>query len=354
MCNAWNHSPGCRCGWGGEGSSGNGGWNTSTSGWINSSGSSGNFSNNILQVIKNKFRPYHSDTCHFDRIIQERENKPKTYKTNCWYCGDEVFYHTNGYGDCVLFDSLGHPWEIHQCWADYCESKKLGKLCWPKIIDLEVNLQKKELINGVFNYLRSENLGTGLHSLCENLGLEDIDTLKKEYKGFYRTICTYNEDSDPKEFNSWVSRIVAFLSPANYSNRTQKSKCYYCQKEIFYHTNEFGDIIIFDELKKSWKIHECWEKYYELSLKNTGKKELEIKVRPSKQVILKRCEKTRKKIVLDGAINTLKSHGLLINLENLIEALGMEDANEFQKEYNELFTIQAIYKKKKRNGGKLK
>jgi hypothetical protein len=344
MCNAWNHSPGCRCGWGGEGSSGNGGWNTSTSGWINSSGSSGSFSNNILQVIKNRFSPYGSDTSHFDRVIQERENKPKTYKTHCWYCGDEVFYHTNGYGDCVLFDSLGHPWEIHQCWADYCESKKLGKLCWPKIIDLEVNLQKQELINGVFNYLISENLGTGLHSLCENLGLEDIDTLKKEYKEFYRTIGIYNEESNPARFNIWA----AFGSACN-DNRTINTTCYYCEKKVFFHTNEFGDIIIFNELKNSWKVHECWEKYHELALKqNIKQKELEIKIRPTKQVILKRCEKTRKKIVLDGAINKLKSDKLPINLENLIQVLGMEDANEFQKEYARLYSIQGLYKKKEK------
>ena len=50
--------------------------------------------------------------------------KSKTNKTLCWWCGEPVFYHTNGYGDHVLFDSLGYPWEIHQCWIDYWQDEQ--------------------------------------------------------------------------------------------------------------------------------------------------------------------------------------------------------------------------------------
>ncbi len=42
---------------------------------------------------------------------------PLTYRTFCWWCGAEVFFHTNGNGDCVLFDPpLGPPWPVHDCW----------------------------------------------------------------------------------------------------------------------------------------------------------------------------------------------------------------------------------------------
>ncbi len=49
---------------------------------------------------------------------------PVTYPTRCFWCGEEVFYHTNGYGDCVLFDELGPPWPIHECWLSHREERK--------------------------------------------------------------------------------------------------------------------------------------------------------------------------------------------------------------------------------------
>jgi len=30
-------------------------------------------------------------------------------------CGEEVFFHTNGFGDLVVFDELGPPWPKHGC-----------------------------------------------------------------------------------------------------------------------------------------------------------------------------------------------------------------------------------------------
>jgi len=43
-----------------------------------------------------------------------------TWVTKCFIdggCNAEVFAHTNGYGDFVLFDDLGYPWPIHECYA---------------------------------------------------------------------------------------------------------------------------------------------------------------------------------------------------------------------------------------------
>ena len=39
-----------------------------------------------------------------------------TYPTRCRNCGEAIFFHTNGYGDVVLFDELGPPWPMHGCY----------------------------------------------------------------------------------------------------------------------------------------------------------------------------------------------------------------------------------------------
>ncbi|HIK14190.1 MAG TPA: hypothetical protein IGS53_02645 [Leptolyngbyaceae cyanobacterium M33_DOE_097] len=94
MCNAWNHSPECNCGWGGAwyGNTGGGGWgggNTGGGVW------GGSFSYAIG----------HGD--------------PETRLISCWWCGAAVYYHSNGWGDSVLFDGLGKPWPVHECWQKY-------------------------------------------------------------------------------------------------------------------------------------------------------------------------------------------------------------------------------------------
>lgn len=43
---------------------------------------------------------------------------PLTYPTKCRFCQKNIFFHTNGNGDFVLFDRLGLPWEIHGCWKE--------------------------------------------------------------------------------------------------------------------------------------------------------------------------------------------------------------------------------------------
>lgn len=40
---------------------------------------------------------------------------PLTHPTECPVCGERIFFHTNGNGDCVFFDSLGKPWPKHPC-----------------------------------------------------------------------------------------------------------------------------------------------------------------------------------------------------------------------------------------------
>jgi|GEM_PF-6755200 len=96
MCNGYNHPSDCNCGWGGSGS-GSGGRTTV------------GLSTQIYRLVDNSRSSCTSQT-----------EDAKTYLTICWFCKKaEVYYHTQGYGDCVLFDSLGSPWQIHQCWVDY-------------------------------------------------------------------------------------------------------------------------------------------------------------------------------------------------------------------------------------------
>jgi hypothetical protein len=40
-----------------------------------------------------------------------------------------VFFHTNGFGDCVVFDDLGWPWPVHPCWEEHRDqSSRADKL----------------------------------------------------------------------------------------------------------------------------------------------------------------------------------------------------------------------------------
>lgn len=98
MCNAWNHSPGCNCGWGGV-----------------------NYGNDDHSRVGSLLSSQIQDlvTCS-----SSDKDDPKTFLTLCPWCNDSVYYHTNGYGDSVYFDSLSYPWQVHECFKNYWESKK--------------------------------------------------------------------------------------------------------------------------------------------------------------------------------------------------------------------------------------
>lgn len=48
--------------------------------------------------------------------MKHLNGQPITYPTACRDCKAPVFFHSNGYGDGVIFDSLGWPWPIHFCY----------------------------------------------------------------------------------------------------------------------------------------------------------------------------------------------------------------------------------------------
>jgi len=91
MCNAWNHPPGCNCGWG-WGFCGLGGRaapeSRPTNNWIISDGASSS---------PHEFSSYTNPNAR------------------CPECGAQVFFYQSPSGGRVFFDSLGPPWPKHPC-----------------------------------------------------------------------------------------------------------------------------------------------------------------------------------------------------------------------------------------------
>ena len=93
-CNAYNHPPGCNCGWGGQ-------WYTS--GFRNYGGG-----------LRN-------DTFRSTAAGEDFEFPYVTYPTytipnaRCPLCPARVFFYQSPHGGRVFFDRLGPPWPKHSC-----------------------------------------------------------------------------------------------------------------------------------------------------------------------------------------------------------------------------------------------
>jgi len=177
MCNAWNHSPGCDCGWGGGYSGGGGGIRT---------GLGGSLSDSIKNYAPKAIEGYQSPI-----IADTRE--AQTYPTTCWWCGAEVFYHTNGYGDSVLFDSLGWPWQVHSCWKTYWDKEKIRRrqinrrysaITNVNFWDFNEYQQKRLILAGAIQAVRSQKSFIKEEDVASYLGLE-VEQFRKHYFLFY-------------------------------------------------------------------------------------------------------------------------------------------------------------------------
>ncbi len=83
MCNAWNHSVGCNCGWGGDGHLG---------------------------------RRIDSNFTTVQRLFDRRRHQSYTIpNARCPVCGASVFFYKSENGGSVFFDELGPPWPKHPC-----------------------------------------------------------------------------------------------------------------------------------------------------------------------------------------------------------------------------------------------
>lgn len=172
MCNAWNHSLECNCGWGGSGSGGR---------------TTVNLSTPISRVVDNS-----RSSC------TSQVEDAKTYPTKCWMCDKEpVYYHTQGYGDCVLFDSLGCPWQVHQCWVEYWEEESAKRNLF-KSLNREHHVltiknadqQKRSIIIGAARQIEGVTFGSfGFYGATEEavarqIGIS-VEQLRQGYGHLY-------------------------------------------------------------------------------------------------------------------------------------------------------------------------
>ena len=109
MCNAWNHPPGCACGWGGVGHQGRG--------------------TGRQQRLFSYWPPGIPPISASIQSITIPNAK-------CPVCGESVFYYCNEYGSSVFFDELGPPWPKHPCTDNNTPSP-------PKILSIQGNTASK-------------------------------------------------------------------------------------------------------------------------------------------------------------------------------------------------------------------
>jgi hypothetical protein len=74
------------------------------------------------------------------------ESGTETYLTRCPWCRDHVYYHTNGNGDTVYFDSLGWPWQVHPCWQQHWGTQKKRQRLLKRLRNLNNQMQQQRLM----------------------------------------------------------------------------------------------------------------------------------------------------------------------------------------------------------------
>jgi hypothetical protein len=155
-CNAWNHSADCDCGWGGDTRSGTGG------------------------------SPVYLSSSLLNSFSTAQTQDAKTYQTECWWCGEKVYYHTNGYGDSVLFNSLGWPWEIHECWEDHKQQQNNETHISKHYFDNLNNKQQKCLVlAGTIQKLKDEHYLATEQNVANRMGL-----FTEEFRNIYGELYT--------------------------------------------------------------------------------------------------------------------------------------------------------------------
>lgn len=176
MCNAYNHRLGCDCGWGGSNHGGNG---------------SGNF-RNLLSFQS-------TDIVSQASVSSKYDDEAKTFLTPCPWCDVSVYYHTNGYGDSVYFDSLGYPWQVHECFKNYWESEKstrhlnstqISLSQWHNFFEVGINEQKRLILIGAAHQIQNVETGTSfIHGVTEEALAKQmdisVDLLRANYEHLY-------------------------------------------------------------------------------------------------------------------------------------------------------------------------
>lgn len=104
----------------------------------------------------------------------------KTRPKKCWWCGERVYYYTNGFSDSVLFDSLKCPWEIHKCWVEH-RQEKTSQIC--TFSSKEVDQQKRLIITGIIHQINKATFGF-LGSTEEDLACKMGITMEQLREGY--------------------------------------------------------------------------------------------------------------------------------------------------------------------------
>lgn len=194
MCNAWNHRPGCTCGWGGFGHLGG----------------------------RSQYAAFAAGPRTWDSYVNP--------SARCPVCGAAVYFFQSASGGRVFFDHLGPPWPKHPCtdngrpltsldtrsgstipnsapppWAEAGWTPLLEVSATdltPALIRLEAELQKTRLVMYVPKYL----MGTLLNPIIE------LKTLPAHIKpagdGVYR-IELLNSSGRPLEILAFTSMAEA-------------------------------------------------------------------------------------------------------------------------------------------------
>lgn len=137
MCNAFNHSEHCRCGWGGEG-----------------------YSGKVVQFFVGGIEPYHL----LPKILTGKNGaycwssneEQFSYPTKCPLCNQSVYFVRHN-GGSVWFDSLGKPWDKHACFDKTPDRKESQQEFSPTDITYQFSINTTYHVHNKLNEYINEN-----------------------------------------------------------------------------------------------------------------------------------------------------------------------------------------------------
>lgn len=119
LCNSWNHSPWCTCGFGGDGHlghswGGGGNYSCPSPRWMR-----GRTSIPWLPPKKGVIQNVQV-YCSYRQSMSELAadlGYSVLFPTDCRYCGRRIYLFASPEGGFAIFDEIGIPWPKHQCWG---------------------------------------------------------------------------------------------------------------------------------------------------------------------------------------------------------------------------------------------
>lgn len=114
MCNAWNHRPGCRCGFGGEGHLGGGHGGSFGAGFAASPQQGyGSFMHTVATAPSSSGRPH-----SYGSSIRKQAadcGHSLLFPAVCRYCRGNIWLFATAIGGFTIFDDPFPPWPKHSC-----------------------------------------------------------------------------------------------------------------------------------------------------------------------------------------------------------------------------------------------